>query len=69
MRLQKKNSTNNRLKLTVVLVLARVRYGHNLVSIIHKAVGYITFTMNVAAMTISPLTSSTFKQQDNHNTL
>ncbi len=38
-------------------------------SIIHKAVGYITFTMNVVAMIISPLTSSTFKQQDNHNTL
>jgi hypothetical protein len=25
--------------------------------------------MNVVAMIISPLTSSTFKQQDNHNTL
>jgi hypothetical protein len=52
-----------------VLLLARIKYGHNLMSIIHKAVGYITFTMNVVAMIISPLTSSTFKQQDNHNTL
>jgi hypothetical protein len=38
-------------------------------SITHKALGYITFTMKVVAMIFSPLTSSTLKQQDNHNTL
>jgi hypothetical protein len=65
----KENSINNRLKIIIVLVPARVRYGHNLMSITHKTSGYITFTMKVAAMTLSPLTSSTFKQPNNHNML
>jgi hypothetical protein len=52
-----------------VLVPARVKYGHNLMSITHKALGYITFTMKVVAMSLSPQASSVFKQQDNHNTL
>jgi hypothetical protein len=65
----KENSTKNKLKLTIVLVPARIRYGYNLMSITHKASGYITFTMKVVAMTLSPLTSLTLKQHDNHNTL
>jgi hypothetical protein len=57
---------NNKLKLIVVSVLARVRYGHNLMSITHKVSSYITLTMKVVAMTISPLASSALKH---HNTL
>jgi hypothetical protein len=38
-------------------------------SITHKASGYITLTMKVAAMTLSPLASPALKQQENHNTL
>jgi len=52
-----------------VSVPTKVRYGHNLMSITHKALGYITFTMKVVAMSLSPLASLAFKQQDNHNTL
>jgi len=56
------------LKLTIVLIPTRVRYGHNLMTITHKALGYMTFTMKVVVITFSPLASSTLKQQDNHNT-
>ncbi len=60
---------NKQVEVTIVLVPARIRYGHNLMSITHKALGYITFTMKVVATSLSPLASLAFRQQDNHNTL